>query len=185
MKRTPRSRHFSAKAAFSDKNPYPGWTASAPISAARSGDRLAPQVALGRGRRADAVGLVGQEHGQGVAVGVGVDHRTGDAQFAQAAEDTHRDLAPVGDQDFSDLLRLGLAHGWQRMIAARAVIRGRRQDPGASPSEPGPSRDPRRPCKRRTGRSGVGSRSGRCPSSGRRTRRSRSHSFPPARCSPP
>ena len=42
------------------------------------------QIALARRRRADAVRLVGEQHGQAQAVGVGVDDRAADPQLAQA-----------------------------------------------------------------------------------------------------
>ena len=57
------------------------------------------QVGLARGRRAAAVGLVGEAHVQRVAVDVGVDGDRLDAQLAAGADHAHRDLAAVGDQD--------------------------------------------------------------------------------------
>ena len=72
------------------------------LGAGRSGgveDRGDIEVALGRGRRADAVRLVGQPHVQRVAVGLGIDRDRADAQLAAGGGDADGDLAPVGDQD--------------------------------------------------------------------------------------
>ncbi len=79
-------------------------------------DRLGAQVALGRGGGADRMGLVGQHHRQAAAVGLRVDHRAADPQLAQGAQDAHRDLAPVGDQD---LAQGALAAGWRHLARAR------------------------------------------------------------------
>ena len=58
------------------------------------------QVALGRGRRADADTLVGEPHVHGVGIGRRVHGDGGDAELLAGALDAQRDLAPVGNEDF-------------------------------------------------------------------------------------
>ena len=58
------------------------------------------QIALRQLRRADADGLVGKAHVQGVAVGLAVDRDRADAQFLAGADDPQRNLTAIGDQDF-------------------------------------------------------------------------------------
>ena len=65
----------------------------------RRDDAGGVEVALGGGRRADAHGLVGETHVRGVGVGVGVHGDRVDAEAAKGADDPHRDLAAVGDED--------------------------------------------------------------------------------------
>ena len=58
------------------------------------------EIAVSRGRRADADALVGEPHVHGVGVGGRV-HRHGlDAELLAGAQHPERDLAAVGDQDF-------------------------------------------------------------------------------------
>ena len=60
---------------------------------------------------AEAVGLVGALHMQGVAVGVGVHRHRADAHLGAGTHDAHCNFATVGDKDFLDhggLPRLGL-----------------------------------------------------------------------------
>ena len=58
------------------------------------------EIAVARGRRADADALVGEPHMHGVGVG-GRMHRDGrDAELLAGAQHPERDLAAVGDQDF-------------------------------------------------------------------------------------
>ena len=68
-------------------------------------DLLGHQVALHRGGRADAVGLVRVAHVQSGAIGVGVDHHHGDVEFPAGADDPDRDLPPVGHQDLLEHAR--------------------------------------------------------------------------------
>ena len=57
------------------------------------------EIALARGRRADAHAFVGEPHMHGVGVG-GRMHRHGrDAELLAGAQHPQRDLAAVGDQD--------------------------------------------------------------------------------------
>ena len=63
-------------------------------------DEVAAEVALGGGRGAEPVGLVGHQDVERGAVGVGVDSNGGDAELAAGAEDSEGDLAAVGDQNF-------------------------------------------------------------------------------------
>ena len=67
--------------------------------AAHLEDALDVEVALGRRRAAQQVGLVGARDVQRVAIELGVDRHRGDAHLAQRADDADRDLAAVGDQD--------------------------------------------------------------------------------------
>ena len=62
-------------------------------------DALDVQVAGAGRRRADADGLVGQAHVQGMRVGVGVDRHGAHAQLLEGADDAAGDGAAVGDQD--------------------------------------------------------------------------------------
>ncbi len=88
-----------AKSVFSLKKPYPGWTASAPLRVIASRMAGDVEVALGRRLPAEGVGLVGEAHVQGVAVELGVHGDGGDPELPAGADDPHRDLPPVGDQD--------------------------------------------------------------------------------------
>ncbi len=63
-------------------------------------DRGHVEVGLGRGRTADADGLVGEQHVLQIVVDRGV-HRDGlDAHFAAGAQDSQSDFAAVGNDDF-------------------------------------------------------------------------------------
>src|ERR1019366_259492 len=68
-------------------------------------DFVYPQVRLGGGGRAGRVSFVGLVEMGGGAVDVGVDGDGGNAHFAAGADDAHRDLSPVGDQNL-------LEHSW-------------------------------------------------------------------------
>mmetsp|Transcript_482 Transcript_482/g.1018 ORF Transcript_482/g.1018 Transcript_482/m.1018 type:complete len:696 (+) Transcript_482:336-2423(+) len=67
----------------------------------RPTDLVDVEVALGRGRRPDADGLVGEGDVRGFDVGGGVDGHGGDAVGAGRAEDAAGDFAAVGDEDFA------------------------------------------------------------------------------------
>ena len=69
------------------------------------------QVALARGRGPEAYGFVGEAHVHGSGVGVAVDGDRADAEAAERADDPHRDLAAVGDEDFPDAEGVGGRHG--------------------------------------------------------------------------
>ncbi len=99
MKVTPVAVMARAKSVFSEKKPYPGCTASAPLRVDGVEDRLGVEVALGRGLAPEGIGLVGHADVQGVAVELGVHRHRGDAQLAAGADDPHGDLRTVGDQD--------------------------------------------------------------------------------------
>src|SRR3569623_404141 len=60
---------------------------------------------------ADIIGFVGLFEMQAVAVGVGVDRDRGDAHLGAGAHDAHRDLAAVGEEDYSDHARTSSAAG--------------------------------------------------------------------------
>src|SRR6266581_516531 len=63
-------------------------------------DRRDVEIALPRGRRADADRLVGELDVFCFGVGLGMDDHGLDAEFAAGALDAQGDLTPVGDQDF-------------------------------------------------------------------------------------
>src|SRR6266404_8568446 len=84
-------------------------------------DVVDDEVALRRRRRADRVRVVGDQHVQGRAVGLGVDGDTLDAELAAGARDADRDLAAIGDQHAAQRLRL--RHGYYgspRALRARS-----------------------------------------------------------------
>ena len=58
------------------------------------------QIAVARGRRADADAFIGQAHMHGVGVGGGMDRDGGDAHLLAGAEDAKGDFAAIGDEDF-------------------------------------------------------------------------------------
>ena len=62
-------------------------------------DRLDRQVGARGGWWADAERTVSHLHMERVAVRIGVDGDAGDAQLPAGADDAHRDLATVGDED--------------------------------------------------------------------------------------
>ena len=62
-------------------------------------DGVGVEVALGRGAAAERVGLVGEPYMQRIAIEIGVDRHGRDAELAGGADDSDRDLTPVGDQD--------------------------------------------------------------------------------------
>ena len=72
------------------------------VLAGRVEDLFGHQVALRGGRRADVFGFVGHADVAGGAVGVGIDGHTGDAHLAQRADDAHRDLAAIGNQNLAE-----------------------------------------------------------------------------------
>ena len=61
--------------------------------------RSAREVAVGTAGAADADGFVGQLHLEGLAVGLGVNGESLDAEFAAGAHDAQGDFAAVGDED--------------------------------------------------------------------------------------
>ena len=84
-------------------------------------DRLDPEVALRRRRRADADRLVGGADVGGVGVGIAEDRDRLDAQLAAGPDDPDGDLAAVGDEDAR-----GTAAGWSARVFAQRRRRGRR-----------------------------------------------------------
>ena len=62
-------------------------------------NRVDVEVALGRGCRADAVGVLGELHVQRLAVCLGIDDNGLDIELATRAEDADGDLPAVGDED--------------------------------------------------------------------------------------
>ena len=65
-------------------------------------DAVDPQVALGGRAGSQARRLVGHADVQGGAVGVGVHRHGRNSHLPQRADDAHRNLAAVGDQDLAE-----------------------------------------------------------------------------------
>ena len=63
---------------------------------------LHDEVALGRRRTAERVGLVGVRDVRRAPVGVGIDRDGADSELAQRPEDADRNLATVGDQNLRE-----------------------------------------------------------------------------------
>ena len=90
------------------------------------------QVAFGGAGRPDQVGLVGQPDVGGETIGLRVYRHRLDAQLAAGADDAHRDLTPIGDQDFLDhqrgilpCFRGGPGSRLLRIMRNDAISRGR------------------------------------------------------------
>ena len=71
-------------------------------------DLLDPQVRLGRRGGADAVGGVGHADERRAEVGLGVDGGAAEPHAPGGAEDPHGDLAPVGDEDGGNVVRVAV-----------------------------------------------------------------------------
>src|SRR5439155_1644498 len=69
-------------------------------------DLVDPQVRLGRRGGADAVGGVGHADERRAEVGLGVDGGAAEPHAPGGAEDPHGDLAPVGDEDGGNVVRV-------------------------------------------------------------------------------
>ena len=67
-------------------------------------DLVDVEVAVTRGRRADADALVGEAHMHGVGIRRRMHGNRGDTQLLAGPQDPERDLAAVGDEDFGDHL---------------------------------------------------------------------------------
>ena len=110
MKAIPSAAQASANSGDSDRNPYPGWIASVPVSTAT---RMMSSTAEVGGDRpqslADAVGLVGLGAMEGEPVLVGEDGDRRLAHLVGRAQDTDRDLAAIRDQDSRKLAHWPLA----------------------------------------------------------------------------
>ena len=65
-------------------------------------DRVAPQIALRRWSRADAVGLIGLKHVRGQSVGLGIHGDRPDPTFAGTSGDSDGDFAAICDKDGAD-----------------------------------------------------------------------------------
>ncbi len=73
---------------------------TSPAAAQASADDLVlVEIALGSRRRAERYGHVGLEHVQRLAVRFGEDGDGDDTHLAAGADDSHCDLATIGDQD--------------------------------------------------------------------------------------
>ncbi len=72
----------------------------------RQVNQLARVQITGQRVAADVVGLVGTFDVQGIAVGIGIDRNRGDAHLRASADDANGNLAPVGNQNFLDHVRV-------------------------------------------------------------------------------
>ena len=88
-----------AKFAFSERNPYPGWMASAPMRLAISTICFPSRKPL-TGTGPDEIGLVSFFDVDAGGIGFGKDRRRRDIEFAAATDDPHGDFAAVGNQNF-------------------------------------------------------------------------------------
>ncbi len=75
---------FSANSAFSARNPYPGWIASAPVISAAAMRR----------------GVVREPDVEALAVRFGIHRDRGDAELLACPDDPQGDLPAVRDQHF-------------------------------------------------------------------------------------
>ncbi len=91
----------------------------------RQVDQLA-RVQITRQRvAADVVGFVRTLDVQGIAVGIGIDRNRGNAHLRASADDANGNLAPVGNQNFLDHVRV--PRGGDRVDAVnilRVGVRG-------------------------------------------------------------
>ena len=131
------------------------------------------EIALGGRRRPDRIRLVGHQDVQRLAIDVGEHRDGGDLLLAAGAEDTHGDLAAVGDQNF------GEPHE-RLMIADAASVTCGAGSAGFCPwpswGAPRRTRSREALCSRRRDRgrtSGAPRRAAMTPSTRRSARRSR------------
>ena len=99
MKMSPASSHAVANVAFSLRKPVTRMNGVGAMLLRRCENAVNIEIALGGRRRADMLGLIGQPDVQRAAVGVGKNRDAGDIHIPQRPNDTHRDLAAVGDQN--------------------------------------------------------------------------------------
>ena len=96
-KTRPAAATASAKRAFSERNPYPGWIAPAPRLARGGNDRVDIEIAFAGRRRTDADCLVGIAHGETVLVSFAEHGDGAHIEFLRRADDAHGDFAAIGD----------------------------------------------------------------------------------------
>ena len=77
-------------------------------------DFVHPQIRFGCRSRADGVGFVGFADMERGAVDIGIDGNGRDADFAAGANDAHRDLSAIGDQNLLEHFANGPAAGIAR-----------------------------------------------------------------------
>ena len=104
--------------------------ASQPLFFATSIDLVDAEVALGRGRGADGVGLVGHAHVERGAIDVGVDGDGGDAHLVERAGDADGDLAAVRDEDLLEGAGWHGRHRYRGSMARARLARDIRCTPG-------------------------------------------------------
>ena len=111
-----------AKAAFSARKPYPGWTASAPARRATSSSLSRLRYDLRRRRGSQEVGFVGQADVQRVAVASPIDRDRRNPHLARGAHDANRDLAAIGDEQFAREVRHDRSDRMRRRAAPRSGV---------------------------------------------------------------
>ncbi len=114
------------------EEPISGMDGVGPAAHREIDDGVPSQIALPRGRRPDAVRLIGEQHRQPQAVGLGIDRHGADPPLAAPADHPHRDLAPVGDEDLADLL-VRLGHGSVAILSGLGGRRPTAESPGCRP----------------------------------------------------
>ena len=104
---------------------------------ARDGDDLVDvEVGVGGGGAVEGVRLVGDPHELRVAVGVGVDRHARDPGVLAGADDPHRDLAAVGDEDLLQWLAVRHVVSWVGRYLRCAGYRLRRAAGGQVSRDP-------------------------------------------------
>ena len=91
----------SAKAAFSLRNPYPGWMASAPVLG-RLDDAFGNQVGFRCGGRPNVHGFIRIARKGHVCIDIGVHRYALQPHGAHSSHDAQGNFAAVGDQDLRD-----------------------------------------------------------------------------------
>src|SRR5665647_2169160 len=90
----------------------------------RGGDEARDlEVRLARRRRPDADIVVGKADVERLAIGFGVDGNRLDVELAARADDSERDLAAIGDQDFLEhqLVYPAWRRDWPAVLSAIAI----------------------------------------------------------------
>ena len=99
MNVTPAAAHAAAKRGVLRQESV-AWMNRLRARAARDvEDRITLQIALRRGRRSDAHGLVGELNVHGVRIGFRTDRHRANAEAARRPDDTNGDLAAIGNED--------------------------------------------------------------------------------------
>ena len=87
-----------------------------------SDDLFDGKIAFARGRRADRVSFAGEPHMQRRAIDITEDSCGANVEFLAGAQDANRNLASIGDQDFSK--RAPSAHDADSSMGVRPNLAG-------------------------------------------------------------